>query len=147
MQISCLRAAPRFLRALALSAAVLGSAVSCGPTLVSGDEYADRLSRDLPDLAALAPGEYSGAYTVALPPGAVAMSRRSEVLVTIGDESGVRGIRGIKIVVPESYPDDGFLTEIVVRVMDAQSLDVDVVSGATYSSLAFLKAVENALSK
>jgi len=36
---------------------------------------------------------------------------------------------------------------IVGKVVEAQSLGVDVVSGATHSSLTILKAVENALSR
>ena len=34
---------------------------------------------------------------------------------------------------------------IVSRIINRQSLDVDVVSGATISSIAIIKAVENAL--
>lgn len=34
---------------------------------------------------------------------------------------------------------------IVPKIIEAQSLDIDVISGATASSKAFLKAVENAL--
>lgn len=34
---------------------------------------------------------------------------------------------------------------IVPKIMEAQSLNVDVISGATYSSKAFLQAAENAL--
>jgi uncharacterized protein with FMN-binding domain len=36
---------------------------------------------------------------------------------------------------------------IVPRVIEAQSLGVDVISGATHSSLTILKAIENALEK
>jgi len=36
---------------------------------------------------------------------------------------------------------------IVPRVIEAQSLGVDVISGATHSSLTILKAIENALQK
>ena len=36
---------------------------------------------------------------------------------------------------------------ITQKVVDAQSLDVDVISGATNSSKVILKAIENALSK
>ncbi len=36
---------------------------------------------------------------------------------------------------------------IVPRVIEAQSLGVDIISGATHSSLTILKAIENALEK
>lgn len=36
---------------------------------------------------------------------------------------------------------------IVARVLEAQSIGVDVISGATHSSLTILKALENALEK
>lgn len=36
---------------------------------------------------------------------------------------------------------------ILDKVMDAQSLDVDVITGATYSSILILKAIEDALEK
>ena len=40
----------------------------------------------------------------------------------------------------------GFPAEIIPgKVVEAQSLEVDIVSGATYSSKVILKAIENAL--
>ena len=39
------------------------------------------------------------------------------------------------------------VAELEKRILGTQSLDVDVVTGATTSSKAFLKSVENALSK
>lgn len=36
---------------------------------------------------------------------------------------------------------------ILDHVLDAQSLDVDVITGATYSSILILKAIEDALEK
>lgn len=48
----------------------------------------------------------------------------------------------------EHKNDRGAPAEVITqKVVDAQSLDVDVISGATNSSKVILKAIENALSK
>ena len=50
-------------------------------------------------------------------------------------------VEDLSFVLPE-VRDDLFL-----QVMDQQSLDVDIISGSTVTSKAYLKAIENALAK
>ncbi len=85
------------------------------------------------DLAKLEDGVYMGSYK--------AFPVSAEVRVTI---EGQR-ITGIELL--EHNNGKGAPAEVIPdRVVEAQSLDVDAVSGATYSSKVILKAIENALS-
>ena len=85
-----------------------------------------------PDLSRIADGEYRGNSKV----GPV------RVTVDVTMESGA--ITSIQIV--KHFNGRGEKAEVIVpRIIEAQSLDVDVVSGATASSKAFLQATENAL--
>ncbi len=131
------------LASLLLSAAALLYASCSGVALSGTGDFAKGLPATMPDLSAKAAGNYEGSYTIALPAGAIAMSRRWDVTVTV-DAS--HAISAIAVDCPSSYPDAGMIDTLKARVLDAQSLDVDAFSGATYSSKAFLKAVEDALS-
>lgn len=62
--------------------------------------------------------------------------------VTVTDEN----ITEIKIISPPSYVEDDFSNKLINTVRAKQSLDIDVVSGATVTTKAMLKAIENALS-
>ncbi len=84
------------------------------------------------DLTALADGTYSGSYSV--------FPVSAKVLVTVKDH------RMTEIKLIEHKNGQGALAEAIPgKVMKAQSLQVDSVSGATYSSKVILKAIENAL--
>lgn len=84
------------------------------------------------DLSRLADGTYSGSYQV------FPVSVRVEV--TVKDHKLV----GIRLV--EHRHGRGKAAEAVVdQVLEAQRLQVDAVSGATYSSMVILKAIDNAL--
>lgn len=66
----------------------------------------------------------------------------AEVEVEVKDKA----IKNIKIL--EHKTDKGARGEAVVqKVIDAQSLEVDVISGASNSSKVILKAIDNALTK
>ncbi len=52
---------------------------------------------------------------------------------------------GINVVKDQTFHRDEVTDELFGRIIDAQSLDVDTVSGATISSKGYLKAIENAL--
>lgn len=85
------------------------------------------------DLTEIADGVYTGSCTV-LPVSA-------EVKVTVKDHV----ITEIGLV--RHFNGQGSAAEILLeKVVEAQSLGVDIVSGATYSSKVILKAVRNALS-
>lgn len=100
-----------------------------------------REARGLPlsrvDFSRLADGIYHGAYA-----GGMYRWRRNECDVTV---AGGR-VTGIELTV--SQDPGGKNTqhvELFERVVRAQSLQVDTISGATLTSRAYLQAVENAL--
>lgn len=86
------------------------------------------------DLQTMADGTYSGSYQV------FPVSVRVEVTVKEHELVGIRLV--------EHRHGRGKAAEVVVdRVMEAQRLQVDAVSGATYSSMVILKAIDNALAE
>lgn len=99
---------------------------------------------DLPTLAAArGAGTWTGTYTIALPPGAMAAYRTVGVSVVV---SGVT-VSSVSLTSPQELNTADFAQVMAQQVTGAQSLAVDGVSGSSFSSKAFVKAVENALSK
>lgn len=85
------------------------------------------------NIATLSDGEYNGKFS---------FSRwQSEVNVIVKNGK----IMEIKLISPPLVPD--ISTQLFDEVIKNQRIDVDVVSGATVTSKAHLKAVENALSR
>ena len=87
------------------------------------------------DLTQIADGTYRGKYDVSGTP----------VKVTLDVIIQNSNITKIVIVKHFCSPIGKKAEKITDRIIERQSLDVDVVSGATGSSKAILKAVENAL--
>ena len=84
------------------------------------------------DLSKIEDGVYSGSYKV--------FPVAAEVEVTINNH------RIKEVELKKHNNGQGFPAEIIPgKVVEAQSLEVDIVSGATYSSKVILKAIENAL--
>ena len=97
-----------------------------------------------PDLASIADGTYNGTYTLKLPPGGIAAYKSLSVDVSVQGGAMI----SIAILNPTALASGSFYDTIVAGeggVIARQSLDVDAVTGASYSSKAFLKAVEDAL--
>ena len=89
----------------------------------------------LPDLADKADGTYRGEQSISGTP----------VKVTLDVILRNHVISSINIVRHFCSPIGRKAESITEQIVEQQSLDVDVVSGATASSKAILKAVENAL--
>lgn len=84
------------------------------------------------DLSKIEDGTYDGSYK--------AFPVSAEVKVTVKNHIIT------EIVLIEHVNGQGKSAEIIPgKVVEAQSLEVDIVSGATYSSKVILKAIENAL--
>jgi len=84
------------------------------------------------DLSTIGDGTYSGNYAV--------FPVAAEVEVTVANH------RITEIQLVEHRHGRGAAAEIIpAKVVEAQTLQVDTVSGATYSSKVILKAIENAL--
>jgi uncharacterized protein with FMN-binding domain len=113
-------------RYFALVAVILLLAASCAmapvPTAV------------MPDLSAKADGVYTGSYDGGL------------VKATVSVTLAAGRIASIQILKHDCSPIGKKGEAIVVRVVERQTLAVDVVSGATGSSKVLLKAIETALS-
>ena len=95
------------------------------------------LPLDAVDFSRLSDGTYHGAYE-----GGMYRWRANECDVTVTDG------RVIRIQLAGSTDPGGKNTQheaLYDRVIEAQSLQVDTISGATLTSKAYLQAVENAL--
>jgi uncharacterized protein with FMN-binding domain len=93
------------------------------------------IQAEMPDLSNKADGMYRGEYD--LP--------RAPVDVTLDVRLENARITGIVIVKHFCSPVGKKAEKITERIIEKQSLDVDVITGATGSSKAILKAVEAAL--
>lgn len=118
--------------------ALLGIGGSIGYSKVSKEhEEAKSLSLDEVDFGRLSDGTYIGTYE-----GGMYKWRANRVKVT------VRAGKVTDIKLLSSKEDNGKSTyhiDIYNRVMEKQSLQVDTISGATLTSKAYLKGIENAL--
>ena len=89
----------------------------------------------MPDLTLLNDGVYRGVHDLSGVP----------VKVTLDVVIKSKKIENINIIEHKSSRIGKKAEGITVRVIEAQNLEVDVISGATASSKAILKAIENAL--
>lgn len=101
--------------------------------LFNGMGEVKRLEINEVDLSKLADGVYEGSFQKG--------RWNYNVAVTVKDHA----ITGIELINPKSGPHDKFHREEIAKVIERQSVKVDAVSGATVSSNALLKAIENAL--
>jgi uncharacterized protein with FMN-binding domain len=118
----------------------LASAACLGPSAIGIKEYSESIPISMP--TGFADGPHLGSYSFPLPPGAIAASLHWKVDVNV--LGGL--VQDVSVIEPASYVSDSTVVPVLVKAIKASgSLDVDLVSGATVSSKAFLKAVENAL--
>lgn len=87
-----------------------------------------------PPLAGLGDGTYEGSYS--------AFPIIAKVEVTVADHA-IRNIALVKHQNGQGQAAKGILGEVIQH----QSLDVDTISGATYSSMVILKAIEDGLNQ
>jgi uncharacterized protein with FMN-binding domain len=132
-----------FIRA---SAALVLGLILAGCAVVSaidpGSYLNNAVVKDV-SLASVIDGAYAGEYTLALPPGQYAINRHFSVRVTITGHA----YAGVTIVEPSALASDSGFLGLIGRITTQNSLLVDGVSGATYSTRAMLKAVEAAVSR
>ena len=103
--------------------------------LISCSTQYKNLQASLPDLTEKNDGAYRGFYDLEGTP----------IKVTVDVIVRSKNIAEVKIVDHKCSPFGKKAEKITDRIIEKQSLDVDAVSGATGSSKAILKAVENAL--
>ena len=74
--------------------------------------------------------------------------KASQFPIQVKVEVNIQNQRITKLALLEHQTGEGQNAEgILDHVLDAQTLDVDVITGATYSSILILKAIEDALEK
>jgi uncharacterized protein with FMN-binding domain len=105
-------------------------------TLIAGCSTAYKnLVAEMPDLGPMTDGVYRGNYDLSGTPVKVILD------VIIQNHNIIK----IEILKHSCSPIGKKAEKITERIIEYQNLDVDVISGATASSKAILKAVENAL--
>ncbi len=123
-----------------IAVAVLGIGGWIGMSYVFREHKEIRaLPLNLVDFDALKDGVYTGEYE-----GGMYKWRQNTVKVTVSDGK-VTGIEQVGAGFTYNEPDK--LQSLYDRVIREQSLQVDVISGATLTSKGYLQAVENALLK
>ena len=95
--------------------------------------YNELVIRDV-DLQNIADGVYAGSFKGGRFSNSLAVTVRDHTIVDI---------KRLKPSMPQEY----VRQKIYAKVMEKQSLQIDTVSGATVTTLATLKAIENALSR
>ena len=103
--------------------------------LISCSTQYKSIQVSLPDMNGKTDGVYRGFYDLSGTP----------IKVTVDVTVRNKNIAEVKIVDHRCSPFGKKAEKITGRIIESQSLDVDAVSGATGSSKAILKAVENAL--
>lgn len=95
-------------------------------------EELNNLTIENVDLSELSDGDYYGSYSVFPVEVEVKVTVENHLITNIMLIKHVNGQGSDAEVIPD-------------RIIASQSLDVDIVTGATYSSKVILKAIENAL--
>jgi uncharacterized protein with FMN-binding domain len=130
--------------ALCASLALCAMLAGCAATgVIEGDDLAKNLSVRKDSFASVPDGLYKGTGTTGVPAGTVVAYRK--VSVTVRVVSGA--VADIEITEPKALDKEEKLATLEKRVIAKNGLDVDVVSGATYSGMAYLKAIEKAVFK
>lgn len=105
-------------------------------TVTNGLSEGAKVALDGIDLANTADGSYTGTYD---------FKRWTNTLVVNVENHRIIGVCVEEDVVGAELTDCA--DEVFQRVIEAQSTQVDAVSGATITSKAYLKAIENALTQ
>jgi uncharacterized protein with FMN-binding domain len=117
------------MKQIALMLAIAILAISCNSIPF------DEITASLPDMEARPDGVYRGNYDL----------KGSPVKVTLDVTVQNHKLSDVNIVKHICSPIGKKAEKIIGTIIEKQSLNVDAVSGATGSSKAILKAVENAL--
>jgi uncharacterized protein with FMN-binding domain len=130
-------------RVAAVAAAVLAGTICVGAAS-GGNPGGGNASGLVTGLASgLRDGSYEAAAKAKVPFGKIVMLPKIKVRVAVRD--GL--ITGIELLSPSALAEDEKFLALGKRVVDSQSAEVDTISGATYSSSAFLAAVREAVSE
>lgn len=117
--------------------AIFGIGGSIGWSFLSREHNeAKNLPLNKVDFSKLNDGTYIGAYE-----GGMYKWRENEVEVTVSAGK----VTKIEVIKHKENQTPEFTNKLFERVIEAQSLQVDAISGATLTSKAYLQGIENAL--
>ena len=126
-------------KAMIIILSILGVLVVVGAGgvfyITNGLEAGENLAINPVDLTAIEDGTYAGVYQ--------AGRWSNEVAVSVADHQ----IANIAVVKTVTIDDPELTSTIINNVIKNQSTTVDTVSGATVTSKAYLKSIENALTQ
>jgi uncharacterized protein with FMN-binding domain len=137
------RYAPRTATLVALAALCPALAGCPGPGVIPASDYTDSIEIPMPSLAGLLDGTYKGSARVAVPQGSFAAFPFAEV------EARVAGgrIAELRLLGPSALSQDPDFAAMRARIVAASDIDVDGVSGATFTSAALRLAVAEAAAR
>jgi uncharacterized protein with FMN-binding domain len=101
--------------------------------LFYGLSSGENLDINAADLRSVSDGTYSGKYN--------AGRWTNELNVTVKDHR----ITKIDVVKDVTFPKPEWTAQLFEEVIDTQNIDIDAITGATVTSKAYLKSIENAL--
>lgn len=94
-----------------------------------------------PDLTVITDGVYRGSYALALPAGQFVGSSSATVDVCVSN----RRYQWLTLVAPEIDKDSKIIKDYLNRVVLSQKVDIDGVTGCSYTTVSLKKAIEIAL--
>lgn len=125
-----------FMKIVLAVVAVFVVAAACGIFYITrGLDSGAKMEINNVDLTQVSDGTYTGAYNGG--------RWTNELEVTVKDHR----ISDVKVVKDVAIPNADSTKQLIDKVVEKQEVDVDAVSGATVTSKAYLKSIENALSK
>ena len=131
----------RIFRAARIAAFVALSAVLLVSCKVDKAALARQVDLQSPNLASVPDGAYEASYTIQPPSGVVAANTHVRVRVTVSGGSYQR----IELLEPKGVESGKAYQALAAHLLASQKLSVDAISGATITSMAVLKAVQNAV--
>ncbi len=132
----------RILGAALAGAAALACLVALSSCKVDKAALARQVDLQDVDLRSVPDGVYEAAYTITPPPGTTAANKHVRVRVTV---AGGR-YEKIELLEPSGLSSSKRTLALIAKVEESQKLSTDAVSGATITSVAILKAIQEAAS-
>jgi uncharacterized protein with FMN-binding domain len=122
---------------------ILGLFVLSGITGCNDSSYLKKIPVSEPDLSSIPNGTYSGSNTLKLPFGSMVAFPSAEVAVVISNHRyySIEITGMMKPIARKS------IRPFMDRIIQEQKLNIDSVSGASYTKKTVQKAIENALIK
>jgi uncharacterized protein with FMN-binding domain len=132
----------RLLRAASAGAAVIACLAALSSCKVDKAALARQVGLQDVNLVSVPDGVYEAAYTIAPPPGTAAANKHVRVRVTVA----AGRYRKIELLEPTGLSTSKMTLALIARIEESQKLSTDAISGATITSTAILKAVQEAVS-